>query len=85
MTAINTPIADTATNTQAEDTVQNPVTTVSTTTGAPGRHIAHIALVFNGINVDPNTIYDMVNSAYGTVASVKATVARNTYIFDIET
>lgn len=76
-------ISAAATNTQAEDTTQNPVTTVST--GVPGNQIAHISLIFKGIDVDPNTIYDMVNSAYGTVASVKETVARGTYIFVIET
>lgn len=82
MANINTVVSAAATNTQAEDTTQNPVTTVST--NVPGNHIVHISLRFSGVNVDPNAIYDMIDGTYGTVASVKGTVARNTYIFQIE-
>lgn len=83
MANINTPISAAATNTQVEDTVQNPTTTVST--GAPGNHVFHLSLIFKGINVDPNQIYDMVDGTFGTVASVKGTVARNTHVYVIET
>lgn len=80
MAAINTPITAAATNTQAEDTVQNP-TIVNT---APETKIVNVTLIFRGVNFDPNVLYDGLNSAYGTVASTKATLARRTYIFTIE-
>lgn len=80
MPAINTPVSASNTNTQAEDTVQNP-TAVNT---APETKTVHVTLVFRGVNFDPNTLYDGLNSAYGTVASVKGTLARRCYIFQIE-
>lgn len=84
MTVINTPISATATNTQAEDTVQNPTQVVGGTDGASGQ-IVHVTLRFTGgLTFDPNVLYDGINSAYGTVASIKETVARDTYIFNIE-
>jgi hypothetical protein len=78
--AINTPVSASNTNTQAEDTVQNP-TAVNT---APETKIVNVTLVFKGVNFDPNVLYDGLNTAYGTVASVKSSLARRTYIFQIE-
>lgn len=80
MAAINTPVSATATNTQAEDTVQNP-TAVNT---APETKVVHVSLIFKGVDWDPNVLYDGLNTAYGTVASTKDSVARGTYIFTIE-
>ena len=78
MAAIETVISQTATNTQVQDTVQNPTTTLVD----PGRGVVHISLILRGDNIDPNEIYDGIASTLGTVASVKSTVARNTWIFD---
>jgi hypothetical protein len=77
MAAINTPVSQTATNTQVQDTVQNPTTTLT----APEGGVVHITLQFRGDNIDPNEIYDIIAAGLGTVASVKGTVARNTWIF----
>ena len=79
MTAIETVITAAATNTQMEDTVQNP-TIVNT---LPETKNVFVTLRFRGVNFDPNVLYDGLNSAYGTVASVKGTTARGCYIIDI--
>ena len=82
MANINTPISAAATNTQAEDTVQNP-TTVND--GNLHGNVFFLTLVFGpGRTCDPNAIYDMVDGTYGTVASQKETVARNSMILKIE-
>jgi hypothetical protein len=78
--AINTPVSATATNTQAEDTVQNPTSTAPD----PETRVVHVSLILKGVTFDPNVLYDGLNSAYGTVASTKDSVARGTYIFTIE-
>ena len=80
MPAINTPVTATATNTMAEDVKINP--TVANT--APETKVVHVTLVFRGVTFDPNVLYDGLNTAYGTVASVKSQFARNCYIIQIE-
>jgi anti-sigma28 factor (negative regulator of flagellin synthesis) len=81
---INTPISATATKEQTEDKVQNPETAVGGDATC-GQNV-FITLKFTGAQtIKPVEIYEMVDAKYGTVASVKATVARGTYIFDIAT
>ena len=67
-----------------DDTVQNPVTTVSTTADL-GHQNVFITLRFNGIDADPAAIHDMIDAQYGTCASVKGMPARGCYIYDIST
>lgn len=80
---INTPISATQTAEQMENTVKNPETAVGgdVTTG----NMVHITLRFTGgQTIKPKEIMEMVDAKYGTVASVKNSVARGTYIFNIE-
>ena len=78
--AINTPISATASNTQAEDTTQNPTSVLV----EPGTQVVHVTLKFRGVTFDPNVLYDGLNSAYGTVACEDSTLARGCYRFLIE-
>jgi hypothetical protein len=80
MADINTPIDASATEVAMGDTVQNPPRVV----GNYGTHIVHLDLVLRGVDFSPGDIYTMVNAQYGTVASVKETSARGTYILEVE-
>ena len=79
MTEIGTVISASATNTQAEDTVQNPVID----NDAPETKIIHVTLRYRGVDFNANTLYDGLNSAFGTVASVNNSVSRGCFVFDI--
>lgn len=72
-----------ATNTQVDDDNLNPTQAVSS--GANGRHVVHVTLVFDGVDFIPNDLYDALDAEYGTVAYEKDVATRGTYIFNIST
>lgn len=83
MANFNTVISAAETKAQAEDTVQNPSTEVGGDASC-GQNV-FITLTFSGgQTIKAKDIYEMVDAKYGTVASIKRTVARNCFIFDIE-
>lgn len=63
-------------STQMANTGLNPVRTAS-------RKIVHVTLQFDGVNFDPNALRSALDTAYGTVASDKDVMSRDTYIFNI--
>jgi hypothetical protein len=68
-----------ATNTQIDDDTQNPTDAVSTT----GRRVVHVTLVFDGVDFNPDALYDALDAGYATVGYEKNVAARGTYIFNI--
>ena len=76
MANISTVKDATATNTDVDDDTLNP--TVTNT----GRTVVHVTLTFDGVNFDPNALYDALDAGYGTVASDKVN-SHNIYNFVI--
>jgi hypothetical protein len=84
MAKLNTPISAAETKAQAEDTKRNPSTKVGGSAGTNGQNVFVTLCFTGGQTIDPKEIFDMVDDKFGTVASVKSTVSRGTYIFNIE-
>jgi hypothetical protein len=64
------------TNTQMDNTALNP-------TGTANRQVYHITIVAQGVSIDPDNIYDMLDAQYATIAGEKNTMSRNTWIFNV--
>jgi hypothetical protein len=77
MAAIESVKTATLTNTEMDDGVQNPDQTEV-------RSRVHITLIFDQgtTTFQPDNIYDMLDSQYGTVTTDKVN-ARGTYVFRI--
>jgi len=83
MANLNTPISATKTKEQMEEASRNPSTKVGG--GATTGQTVHISLRFTGgQTITPKEIIEMVDAKFGTVASIKSSVSRGTYIFQIE-
>jgi hypothetical protein len=78
MPAIETPQTATASEAEADDTLNNPAQTWQ-------HNVMHITLKFDGVSPDPSAIYDMLNTQFGTVATEKGAGGNNrgTYIYKI--
>ena len=50
---------------------------------AGGRKIVHITLVAEGVDINPDNIYDMLDTQFAVVAGEKDLMARGCWIFNI--
>ena len=78
MPAIEAPLTVAASNAELDDSQLNPDITNNDS-------IVHLTLKFEGVSVNPDNIYDMVDAQYGTVYSEKGAGGNTTgcYIFKI--
>lgn len=76
MAANKVPLSASSTNTQMDNATLNP-------TGTANRQTYHITLVAEGVSINPDDIYDMLDAQYATVAGEKTTMTRNCWIFNI--
>jgi hypothetical protein len=60
-----------------DNNVQNPpITNLQ-------RRVVHVSLVFDGIDFDPDDIYDALDAEYPVVAYEKNQAARGCFIFNL--
>jgi hypothetical protein len=72
-----------ATNTQMDNATRNPNVVATAGTGSENKKIVHITLEVRGVTLDPDNIYDMLDSQFAVVQSPKSSLARNCWIFEI--
>jgi len=72
------PVGATATEAQIDNDALNPPR-------SSNRQVVHVTLQFEGVTFNPDTLYDALNSAYGTVTGGKNVQSRDTHIFIIST
>lgn len=65
------------TNTMVDNDVQNPTVTNLQ------RTVVHCTLVFDGLDFNPNDLYDALDAEYDVVAYEKNQAARGCFVFNI--